>query len=94
LRHGFDPANFPAGGPEGLDGSAHFGNLRRTEDFARGHGDTHHVGIRVDVPTSFLGREGVDVISDMMEGQTEYIVSRDLFPVFNTFPRLPWIPGK
>ncbi|BBH68009.1 hypothetical protein ACTI_46940 [Actinoplanes sp. OR16] len=96
---GLDPANFPRDGDpgfadDGSDGSAYFGNRARVEDFARRNPGTHGHGFVVRVPTVWLRKNNIEEMEDFSnEGAIEYVIPRELFDEFNSFPRLPWTPG-
>lgn len=91
LNAGLDPANFPM--TDELDGSAHFGNLARVEDFLITHSNSHGVGYRVDVPTRWL-RDNEVLIWEGYGDQIEYVIPRELLEDFNQFPRTPWRSGR
>ncbi|MFS8101788.1 DUF6531 domain-containing protein [Lentzea alba] len=90
LDNGFHPDNFRETPDGEYDGSAHFGNLARVEDWANNGGSGHGVGIRVDVPTEWLNRNAE--IWDNFDDQIEYVIHRSLFEEFNRFPRHEWNP--
>ncbi len=91
LDSGLNPANFPRS--EELDGAAHFGNPARVQDFVATHADTHGVGMRIDVPSSWLSHPDIQIWEGRTPDQLEYVIPRELFGQLNQFPRFPWSPG-
>jgi len=91
LVHGLDQKNFPRN--DESDGAAHFGNEARVNDFANSHRGSHGQGFRVEVPTSWLEENNIEVWSGMTTDQLEYVIPRELFGQFNNFPRVAWAPG-
>jgi hypothetical protein len=92
LDNGLHPANFPR--TDELDGAAHFGNEARVNDFAATHPESHGVGFRIEVPSSWLSSPGIEIWEGMTENQLEFVIPRELFEELNQFPRFPWSPGR
>ncbi len=88
--YGLDPANFPRN--DELDGAAHFGNRERVEDFLITHGETHGQGMRVSVPNAWIESRGIEQWEGIDETMVEYVIPRELFGEFNSFPRSRWVP--
>jgi hypothetical protein len=91
LDNGLDPSNFPR--TEELDGAAHFGNQARVEDFAETHSNTHGVGMRIEVPNSWLAQPDIEVWEGRTPDQLEYVIPRERLGELNQFPRFPWSRG-
>jgi hypothetical protein len=91
LDNGLNPEHFPL--TDELDGSAHFGNEARVNDFAANHGGTHGQGFRVTVPNKWLRDNDIEVWEGMTPDHLEYVIPNHLFDEFNQFPRAPWAPG-
>jgi len=92
LDNGLHPANFPR--TDELDGAAHFGNEARVNDFAATHPESHWVGFRTEVPSSWLSSPGIEIWEGMTENQLEFVIPREMFEELNQFPRFPWSPGR
>ncbi|MEV8635112.1 polymorphic toxin-type HINT domain-containing protein [Streptosporangium sp. NPDC051023] len=94
LNDGLNHANFPRTDDGSYDGAAHFGNEKTASEWAKGSVDTHGTGFRVDVPNGWLrghidaGR--IEEWEGMTDEHMEYVIPRELFGEFNSFPRSPW----
>ncbi|MCG8917728.1 hypothetical protein L6E12_18265 [Actinokineospora sp. PR83] len=85
LENGFKPENFPYTDDGQFDGSAHFGDKARVEDFIKNHGDTHGQGMNIGMLKQWLDKNGIVGDPDI-EGH-EFIIPRRLFGELNEFPR-------
>ncbi|WP_280725405.1 hypothetical protein [Kitasatospora sp. MAA4] len=94
LNSGLNHENFPRTDDGSYDGAAHFGNEKTASEWAKGSVDTHGTGFRVEVPNEWLrghidaGR--IEEWEGMTEEHMEYVIPRELFDEFNSFPRFPW----
>ncbi|MCM3922257.1 HINT domain-containing protein [Frankia sp. AiPs1] len=94
LDEGLNFDHFPRSDDGSYDGAAHFGNEKTATEWAQGSLDTHGVGFQVEVPTSWLRAQidagRIEEWEGMTEDHMEYVIPRELFDEFNSFPRSPW----